>query len=202
MSKTRATTMESDGRISVVALGARIRTERSDRRLTLEDLASLSGVSRSMLSAIERGTKVPTVIVLDRVANALGVSVSRLLDEERPETVVVLRRDDQKLVSGDGWERHIVSPVVHGVDFEMGRVQFAPGADAGEFAPHLPGWTEYFVVERGTVEITLDRRRSYILNTGDSLYFQSDVTHSFRNPGTTESVGYVVQSASGARRSR
>lgn len=199
MTKGRTTTAESEDRISVVALGARIRRERIDRRLTLEELSSRSGVSRSMLSSIERGTKVPTVVVLDRVANALGVSVARLLDEERPDTVIVLRRDEQTIVAGDGWERHIVSPVLHGVDFEMGRVQFAPGADAGEFAPHLPGWTEYVVVECGRIEITLDRRRTYVLGAGDGLYFEADVTHSFRNAGSTVAVGYIVQNGAAAR---
>lgn len=193
---------EDADRLLVAALGARIRLERSKHRLSLDDLSSRSGVSRSMLSAIERGAKAPTVVLLDKIANALSVSVSRLLDEERPDKVVFLRKDQQKCLAGDRWHRRIVSPVLQGVDFELGRSYFEPGTDAGEFAPHEPGWTEYFAVETGTVEITLDRRHVYILEAGDALYFESDILHAYRNIGCTEAVGYVVMSGGGARTNR
>lgn len=177
----------------MAAIGARIRDERRAQRLSLEDLAARSEVSRSMLSAIELGAKVPTVLVIDRIAGALGVSVSRLLaPEESAESVVLLRRDDQQVVvEPGGWERRIVSPVVHGVEFELGRLEFEPHADAGEFSPHQEGWTEYVAVEKGRLEIVLDRSRTYVLGPGDALYYKSDVVHAFRNVGRATAVAYI-----------
>ena len=66
--------------LDVVALGARMREERRRRGFTLETLAAASGVSRSMLSEVERGSRVPTVLVLDRIATAhpaLGEHLAR-----------------------------------------------------------------------------------------------------------------------------
>jgi transcriptional regulator with XRE-family HTH domain len=188
-------------RISIAALGDRVRAERSERRMSLDDIASRSGVSRSMVSAIERGTKVPTVLVLDRIANALGISVSRLLDEERSEKAIFLSVDEQKVVKdAAGWHRRIVSPVLHGVDFELARVVFDAGVDAGEFSAHPPGWTEYVAVEAGELEVVLHGDERHLLGSGDSLYFESDVSHAFKNPGKTETIAYLAMNGTGVRR--
>jgi transcriptional regulator with XRE-family HTH domain len=180
-------------RLSMTTIGARIRQLRRDRALSLDDLATMSAVSRSMLSAIELGTKVPTVLVIDRIAGALGVNVSRLLAaEEKPASVILLTRDTQQVVSDQrGWQRRIVSPVVHGCEFELGRLEFESHVDAGEFAPHRPGWTEYVAIERGKLEVTLNRVDTYLLKTGDSLYYESDVVHAFRNPAKATAVAYI-----------
>src|SRR5213593_4456455 len=112
-----STMVEAPG-LDLDALGARIRRERANRKLSLNDLAARAGVSRSMLSAVERGSKAPTVLVLDRIATGLDTSIARLLGDERSARVVVLRRRDQD-VSRDpsGWERRILSPVLKGVEF-------------------------------------------------------------------------------------
>jgi len=90
--------------MDIAGLGERIRLERQQRRLSLEALAAQSGVSRSMLSDIERGAKVPTVLVLDRIATGLGTSIARLLGEERTSAVIVLRREEQDVaVDPSGW---------------------------------------------------------------------------------------------------
>ena len=65
--------------LDMAGLGARLRMERLRRRLSLHDLEARTGVSRSMLSEVERGSKVPTVLVLDRIATGLDTSIARLL---------------------------------------------------------------------------------------------------------------------------
>src|SRR5262249_15403077 len=105
------TTPRFSNGMDIAGLGERIRLERQQRRLSLEALAAQSGVSRSMLSDIERGAKVPTVLVLDRIATGLGASIARLLGEERTSAVIVLRREEQDVaVDPSGWERRILSP--------------------------------------------------------------------------------------------
>ena len=102
--------------LSVTELGRRVRDERRRRGHSLDALAARAQVSRSMLSEVERGGKVPTVLVLDRIATGLDLSIARLLGEERTDRVVVLRRAEQDAaVDPTGWERRIVSPVLPGV---------------------------------------------------------------------------------------
>src|SRR5258708_34138069 len=102
--------------LHVTALGERIRLERHQRCLSLDQVASRADVSRSMLSAVERGAKVPTLLVLDRIATALDTSIARLLSEEQSARVILLRQDEQDLAHDPaGGDRRILSPLLPGV---------------------------------------------------------------------------------------
>ena len=185
--------------LDMVGLGGRVRVERTRRRLSLEALAERSGVSRSMLSAVERGDKVPTVLVLDRIATGLGTSIARLLGEERRARVVLLRADAQDVARDpDGWERRILSPVLPDVEFEFMRTTIPPGVDAGVFAPHAPGSREYVAVERGTLRLTLDGA-VHDLRAGDSIYYDGDCAHGFANRGRTPCVYYLAMDVAAVR---
>lgn len=178
--------------LSMADLGARIRAERGARGLSLDRLAELSGVSRSMVSEVERGAKTPSVLVLDRLATALGSSIARLLDDPAGDPVVVLRRARQRVVADPaGWERRILSPVLPGVEFEFMRTTIGAGVDAGVFAPHQPGSREYVAVEAGRLRLTVDDEE-HTLDAGDSVYFPGDRRHGFANPGPAECVYYLA----------
>jgi transcriptional regulator with XRE-family HTH domain len=181
----------------MVGLGARIRTERLRRRFSLDDLAARAAVSRSMLSDIERGSKVPTVLVLDRIATGLATSIARLLGEETSTRVVLLRRDDQAVVHDPaGWERRILSPVLPAVEFEFMRTKIPGGVDAGTFTPHAPGSREYLAVERGELLLTVDGV-PYNLRPGDSIYYAGDCAHGFANTGEQMCEYYLAMELGG-----
>ncbi len=173
-------------------LGERIRSARLRRRLSLDALALQAAVSRSMLSDIERGGKVPTVLVLDRIATALGSSVARLLDEEKHDRVILLRREQQDIVRDpSGWERRILSPVLPGVEFEFMQTTLPPHVDAGVFSPHVVGSREYIAIEQGTLLLTLNNT-PYTLYAGDSIYYAGDCFHAFANPSDEACVYYLA----------
>jgi XRE family transcriptional regulator, regulator of sulfur utilization len=184
--------MRSHLGLDLGALGERVRLERVRRRLSLDDVAARSGVSRSMLSAVERGAKAPTVLVLDRIATALDTSIARLLGEERASRVVVLRHDEQDVARDpSGWERRILSPVLPGVEFELMQTTIPAGVDAGAFAPHAPGSREYLAIASGTLELTLDGD-VHLLRAGDSIFYAGDCVHAFANPGPDTCVYYLA----------
>ena len=197
--------MESSLRLSnglaLKDLGGRIREERIRRRFSLEDLARVSGVSRSMMSDVERGFKVPSVLVLDRIATGLGTSIARLVGEERSDRIVLLRRSRQEVAQDpSGWERRILSPVLPGVEFEFMRTTIGAGVDAGAFSPHSPGSREYVAIEKGTLLLAIDGQE-FLLRGGDSIYYAGDCVHSFMNPGRGDCTYYLVMDVSGDRRS-
>lgn len=178
--------------LDMAGLGARLRLERLRRRLSLYELEARTGVSRSMLSEVERGSKVPTVLVLDRIATGLDTSIARLLGEERAARVVVLRRGEHDTAhDASGWERRILSPVLPGVEFELMRTTIPGGVDAGEFAPHAQGSREYLAMERGALHLTLDGVE-HLLRAGDSIYYAGDCRHAFANPGQEPCVYYLA----------
>lgn len=182
--------------LDLTELGERIRVERLRRHLSLEVLSLHSGVSSSMLSDIERGKKVPSILVLDSIATALGTSLARLLEEERQAKVIVLRHKEQEVVQDpSGWERRILSPVLPGVEFEFMRTTILPGVDAGTFLPHAAGSREYVAVEEGTLQLTLNDT-VYLLQEGDSIYYAGGCQHAFANPEEKPCTYYLVMEIS------
>ncbi|WP_280265417.1 helix-turn-helix domain-containing protein [Nocardia wallacei] len=174
------------------ALGQRIQRLRHDRGLTLQALAELSSVSVSMLSAVERGDKAPTVVVLDRVAAGLGIRLSALVSEPDGERVIVRRAAEQDVVDESGWERTILTPVVPGVNFEWIRSTLPPGCVPGEYPSYAPGSHEFIYAESGTVTLTIDGDQVVELAAGDSVYLAADSTLHYANHTDHPCTYYVA----------
>ncbi|HEX2398784.1 MAG TPA: cupin domain-containing protein [Mycobacterium sp.] len=174
------------------ALGERVQTLRIDRGLTLRELADRSDVSVSMLSSVERGEKAPTVVVLDRVAAGLDVSLASLVAADEAARIIVRRAADQDRVDEPGgWQRTILSPVVPGVNFEWIRSTLPPGCDAGTFPAYAPGSHEFVAVQSGTLTLTIDERE-LSLSAGDSVYFAADAPHGYANRGQARCIYHVA----------
>jgi transcriptional regulator with XRE-family HTH domain len=184
--------------VSSGRLGVRVRDLRKDRGLTLEELAEASGVSRAMISKLERGEKNPTLVIAARLAEGLGVSLSRLAGvEERREVVVVPRERRPVLRDPDtGFVRQSLSPTFAGRGVEFLRNVVPEGSTSGDFPPHRKGVEEHLVVERGELEASLGGER-YLLREGDALFFEADVPHRFDNVGRGECSYYLVISSTG-----
>lgn len=178
--------------MNLESLGERVQSLRVDRGLTLRELADRSDVSVSMLSAVERGEKAPTVLVLDRIAGGLDVTLASLVAEPDADRVIVRRAADQdRIDEPGGWQRTILTPVVPGVNFEWIRSTLPPGCDAGTFPAYAAGSHEFVAVQSGTLTLTLGERE-LSLSAGDSVYFAADVTHGYANHGQTKCIYHVA----------
>ncbi|WP_190819562.1 helix-turn-helix domain-containing protein [Saccharopolyspora pogona] len=175
--------------MDLVALGKRVQALRTDRHMTLQDLAAATSVSAGMLSSVERGQKAATIVVLARIADGLGVPVADLITA--PERVIVRRAADQDAVDEPGgWRRTILSPVVPGVNFEWIRSTLPAGCDAGAFPAYAAGSHEFVTVESGSLRLTIGDE-GFDLAAGDSLYFAADAPHGYANT-TDEPCTYYV----------
>jgi transcriptional regulator with XRE-family HTH domain len=184
--------------VSSGRLGGRVKQLRRRRGLTLEELAGYSGVSRAMISKLERGEKNPTLVVAAKLAEGLGVTLSQVAGiEERREVVVVPR--ERRMVMRDpetGFERQLLSPNYVGRGVEFIRNEIPEGSTSGEFPPHRGGVEEHIVVERGSLRATVGGEE-YLLREGDALYFEADVMRRFDNAGEGECSYYLVISSRG-----
>ena len=173
-------------------VGKNLRRLRSDRSLSLEELATLSGVSRSMLGQIELGQSAPTINVLWKIAQALDEPFSALLADTRPPGPRVVRAADmQQLASRNG---RFVSRALFTFDTrrkaEAYELRLAPGGvETAE--PHAPGTTESLLVSRGALTLGL-AGQEHRLAAGDAILFDADVPHMYRNRGRTETVMFLV----------
>jgi transcriptional regulator with XRE-family HTH domain len=178
--------------VDLKSLGERVQTLRTDRGLTLRELADRSDVSVSMLSSVERGEKAPTVLVLDRIASGLDVTLASLVAGPDVERVIVRRAADQDRVDEPGgWQRTILTPVVPGVNFEWIRSALPPGCDAGSFPAYAAGSHEFVAVASGTLTLTVGERE-LTLSAGDSVYFAADTPHAYANRGQTRCIYHVA----------
>lgn len=162
----------------------RIRALRAERGLTLGALAERSGVSRSMISVIERAESSPTASVLDRLAAALGVTIATLFAEaERPNAPPVARAADQPLWSDPetGYVRRNLSPAGFPSAIELVEVALPPGARvAYDSGSRLAVIDQQIWVIAGAIAITVGDT-THDLATGDCLAMRLDRPITFRN---------------------
>ena len=174
-------------------LGGRVKALRSERGWSLEALATASGVSRSMLSQIEREQANPTLAVTLRIAQAFGMSLSDLIEMPgATSSVAVIRADDHAFhYRSDKFCRlRTLSPLKLEKDVEFYEVQLQPGG-ALRSAAHFGGTREFLTVQKGQVRVE-SAADSEVLNPGDSASYRADVPHAIVNTGKGEAVIFLV----------
>lgn len=173
-------------------VGSNLRRLRTRRGLSLERLAQISGVSRAMLGQIELGQSAPTINVLWKIARALEVTFSALISARTQSGALVLRSSESKILTSK--DRSFSSRALFPFD-EPRRVEFyelrLSGGSVEDADAHPPGTTENLVVTAGTIEIDV-AGDTHKLETGDSILFEADTPHAYRNPGRAEAVMYLV----------
>lgn len=173
----------------------RIRALRAERGLTLGALAERSGVSRSMISVIERAESSPTASVLDRLAAALGVTLATLFAEaERPDASPLARATDQPVWSDPetGYVRRNLSPTGFPSAIELVEVTLPPGARvAYDTGSRLAAVDQQIWVIAGAIEVTVGATTHHLAE-GDCLAMRLDRPTTFRNRTATPSRHLVA----------
>lgn len=174
--------IENDPLESVI--GERLRLLRSARNQTLDDLATASGVSRAMISRIERGEASPTAQLLSRLCAALDLTLSAFFafSQEgdalsRGETQVVWRDPET------GYQRRAVSAPNTAARVEVIEVEFPAGARIA-YPPETAkaGITQHVWLFSGSLRMTV-AGTVHDLRPGDCLYMSITEGHVFENPG-------------------
>jgi transcriptional regulator with XRE-family HTH domain len=185
-------------------MAERVRELRAARGLSLEVLADRSGVSRSMISLVERAESSPTAVVIEKLAAGLGVTMAAMF--EAPGAVAddggpIARRKDQSLWRdpGSGYVRRNVSPAGVQQPMQIVEVEFPPKARvAFETGARDVRIQQQIWVLEGTIDITVGDKR-HRLRDGDCLAMQLDRPTMFHNP-TRKPARYAVVMASDSTR--
>jgi transcriptional regulator with XRE-family HTH domain len=182
-------------------IARRVREMRKAKNLSLENMALKSGVSRSMISLIERSESSPTAVVLDKIAAALGVALATLFEE--PDAAVkspahpLVRHAAQPVWQdpASGYLRRNVSPSGLQLPLQIVEVLFPPRKRVTfETAFREAPLDEQVWVLEGVIEITLGKV-SYRLQQGDCLAIHLDCPITYYNP-TAKPARYAVVIAS------
>ncbi len=173
-------------------IGVNLRRFRKQKGWSLEQFGRLAKVSRAMLGQIELNRSVPTIKVLWKIARALDVPISALLNRDagnEPRTISSGQARTLSSPSGKSRARALFP-------YDLARkAEFyeltLDGLAAEESEAHAQGTRENLVVCQGAVEIVVDRR-VYPLAAGDAIVFGADVPHGYRNPDRTQARLYLV----------
>ena len=174
-------------------IAERLRSLRAAQGLSLDDLSGRSGVSRSMISLVERCESSPTAVLLEKLAVGLNVSLASLFEPAAPRAQPLSRRAEQMewRDPASGYLRRNVSPAGVGSPIQIVDVSFPPGARVTyETGPRQPRvWQQVWVLE-GRIELTLGTQR-HRLDAGDCLAMELDQPLSYHNP-TRKAARYAV----------
>ncbi|MBY0239817.1 MAG: XRE family transcriptional regulator [Burkholderiaceae bacterium] len=175
-------------------IARRVRDLRAARGMSLDALATQCGVSRSMLSLIERGESSPTAVVLEKLAGGLGVALASLFDPPEPAAGPVSRLASQVAWRDphSGYVRRNVSPAIAASPAQIVDVSFPPHARVAYESGPRPSLVHQFVwMLEGVMEIT-HGDQLYTLQAGDCLAMRLDRPSSFHNPADTPARYAVV----------
>jgi len=170
---------------TLATIGLRIRELRQSRKLTLQELADISGLSASMLSLVERGRASPSIGSLIVVASALGVTMSDLLANGADgEEKIVVRASDARVVET---AQHVVRRLMRqdrtrGVSVAVN--EYAPHTGSTEHPITHEGF-EYGYVLQGELTVEVDGTK-HVLRQGDLIAYSSRRKHKIWNHGRTK----------------
>lgn len=175
-------------------IGNTLRKIRTEKRLSIQELADRSSVSALTLGKIERGEANPSLAVIWKIANALSIPISALLKEA--EDVLISRsHNGNRVYSVDGvcllepmFDDRVYGPLeVHRAFLKPNSI-YRPGK-------HQAGVVEYVTVMRGEVAVWIDDKAT-VLSTYDAVKFEADVEHAYENRTNEEAVLHFVMTYS------
>jgi len=180
---------------SEYAVAVNLRKIRENRKMSLDRLSDCTGVSKSMLSQIEKGRSSPTIDTLWKIANGLHTSFSSLLGESESEGGVTSFTANNPLYAGS--EHFRVFPLVPYDPRRAFEVYFFQMDSGSSFTsePHGGSVVEYILVVAGTLGVAAGKNR-YEAGEGMLLEFRADCTHTYEAEEGDEVTGFFILSYS------
>ena len=180
--------------LSRVAL--RLKDARKAKNLSLDAVAKLSGVSRSMVSQIERGESSPTVSTLWNLTQALKIDFAELIEEPvQSRGIEVMPAASTPTIGslGEGCRIRILNPPSQTGQYEVYELAFQPQG-ALDSAPHGPKAREQLTVITGTLQVTSGSYTA-LLRAGDTARYDANCPHAIRAPDGRAMAFLIVENS-------
>lgn len=179
-------------------IGKRIKQLREEKDMSMADLAKAVNVSRSLISQVEKGAAFPSLQTVEKLANALGVTMSKLFQVEphaKNEDNIVVRSGERKTITfkDSRHKYHVLSPSLYYKDIEFLLFELPPYEDGDELNYFQHEGEEYFYVLSGEITLVIGSD-TYVLHEDDSGCFNSNIRHYYVNYGATTARAIVAAS--------
>lgn len=168
--------------------GSRLRELRNSKKMSIAELSKLSDVSTGLISQIEREMVIPSVVSIWRLAQALDTNINYFFDENDADDKVIIRKNDHRVVifHGNSSYYKLLSPSSPERLLDMTEITLKSGC-AYEQVPLTHDGEECGYVLKGQLTVILNGNE-YILDEGDSIYFNSTLPHKYVNNGTEDCI--------------
>lgn len=173
--------------------GGRLRTLRTARNLTLEQLSAMAGVSKAMLSQIEQDKVNPTVAVMLKIATALELHIGDFVDApDRSNIIRIIPASDERYTfrADPSCTIRTLSPLNMEKNIEFYRITLEHQAKL-DSEPHFPGTEEFLFVNKGRLRVVTGEQQADI-GRGDSIHYRADVPHCITNIGRGRAEAYMI----------
>ncbi len=174
-------------------VGSKLRAMRQQRKLSIRDLAQACDLSANTISLIERGQMAPSVVTLHKLALALKVKISFFFEEPANKGVCFVKANQRERIKGSGILMENLGTGLADQGMEPLFLQLDPKAKSGIKKVSHPGHEFIFCLE-GEIECEVDGRH-YLLQKGDSILFEGQLSHRWYNPGSSVCTALFILQA-------
>lgn len=165
-----------------------LQTIRKKQQMTLQDLAEVTGVSKSMLGEIEREASNPTITVLWKIATGLKLPLADLLYEQGADVQLKREPEWDILHDGNDYTAALIFPYNESRRFEVYHFTFQPHTPLIPKSPSK-GVAETIIVYEGELTL-LVAGQAYVLKKGDSFLFEASYPYAYQNNGDVPAKAY------------
>ncbi|EKU48601.1 helix-turn-helix domain-containing protein [Staphylococcus massiliensis] len=162
-----------------------IKKIRQKEQMSLDKVSRATGVSKTVLSQIEKGTSNPTISTLWKIANGLRVPLTLLTETEHDQIRCVTKDDIDPIKSPDG--STVIYPYFPYDDrekFEMFVMTIQADSEMVSES-HPKGSIESIIVNQGVLELSINDQ-TYVVQEHEAIRFECDVPHTYKNVGHTD----------------
>ncbi|WP_250675448.1 helix-turn-helix domain-containing protein (plasmid) [Paraclostridium ghonii] len=160
-------------------IGNNIKEIRKSRGLTIDKLSLESGVSKGMISEIERGVRNPSINTLWSIANTLKIPINYILKGNNIQEPVIYKIGDKLDLGESSYSIHTIMNFNEDRKFEIYFNEYKPNSQTKPSA-HYDGVEEYALITCGQLTLSMDGNE-FIANEGEVIYFKGNNLHSYIN---------------------
>jgi transcriptional regulator with XRE-family HTH domain len=167
-------------------IGEKIRDLRKKAGLVLQDISNLTGLSKPLLSQIEKEVVSPPIATLLKISKALNVNISFFFQDGDPhEKVVLVRRDESKVIDSRHFGREESGYYYEALAYKKSKKYMEPflvefkRKKVEKLSYFSHDGEEFIYLLEGVLEFRTENQQ-YVLYPGDSLYFESSIPHAYR----------------------
>ncbi len=173
-----------------VKIGENLKKIRKSRGLTIDSLSSDSGVSKSMISEIERGIRNSSIAILWKLASTLKIPLNYFFKDDTLYSPTIYKMEDNSIIEDKGYSFYPLVNFDEDKKFEIYFNKYIPHCQT-ETSFHYDGVEEYALITSGSLSVYIENEK-FIVNEGEVIHFIADKPHYYCNESEKVAKAFML----------